>query len=65
MYAEINGYEFHGKENQQWSLEKFDSKYFYIVSRQSGLVLEIEGGIDADGMSIVQNKKYGHLNQLW
>jgi len=32
---------------------------------KTGYVLEIEGGINAEGMKIVQNKMYGNLNQLW
>jgi hypothetical protein len=27
--------------------------------------MEIEGGIDADGMVIKQNKNYKYLNQIW
>ena len=29
------------------------------------MVLEIEGGIDAPNMRVVQNKKYGNRNQFW
>jgi hypothetical protein len=28
-------------------------------------VIEIEGGIDADGMAIKQNQNYKYLNQIW
>ena len=38
---------------------------FYIMNMKSNQVLEIEGGIDVDGMRIVQNVYYKNLNQLW
>jgi ribosomal protein S6E (S10) len=31
----------------------------------SGLVLEIQGGIDADGMPLVQNTNYKNKSQVW
>ena len=46
-------------------LEDQGNNRFYITSVKSGLVMEIEGGIDAEGMRLVQNRKYNHLNQLW
>ena len=27
--------------------------------------MEIQGGIDANGMDIVQNQNFGNKNQLW
>lgn len=36
-----------------------------IINANSKLALEIEGGIDADGMGLVQNTKYKYKNQLW
>lgn len=36
-----------------------------FINARSKLALEIQGGIDADGMGIVQNKKYKYKNQLW
>ena len=35
------------------------------MSIKTEKVLEIEGGINSDGMRVVQNKFYGNLNQLW
>lgn len=60
-----------GKPKQQksqfWKIEPFgrDDGVYYIRNANSGLVIEIEGGIDAEGMRVVQNKPLGHLNQLW
>ena len=65
VYAEIIGYELHGGPNQLWIFEPVGDKHFYILNVKSNLVVEIEGGIDAEGMRLVQNKKYCNLNQLW
>lgn len=32
---------------------------------KSGKVLDIEGGVNAEGVRVVQNTKYGNTNQLW
>lgn len=42
-----------------------DNSYYFIESVNSGKVLEIEGGVDADGVRVIQNTKYGNTNQLW
>lgn len=36
-----------------------------LVNNKSKLALEIEGGIDADNMGLVQNQKFKYKNQLW
>lgn len=36
-----------------------------MVNNKSKLALEIDGGIDAEGMGIIQNTKYKYKNQLW
>ena len=36
-----------------------------ILSLHSGLVLEIQGGIDADGMLVIQNTNYKNKSQFW
>ena len=66
-YAPIISYKFHGKRNQMWRLKNFgnEANTYYIENIKSLMVLEIEGGINAEGMRIVQNKPYGNLNQLW
>lgn len=65
VYTEIIGYDFHGKRNQMWILEPHSNHRYYLKSLSSGMVAEIEGGINAEGMRLVQNNKYSNLNQLW
>ena len=67
VYTPIICWKYHGKRNQMWRLKKYgeDPTAYYIENIKSGLVLEIMGGIDAEGMRVVQNKPYGNLNQLW
>jgi hypothetical protein len=42
-----------------------EANYYYIENVKSKMVLELQGGIDAEGMAVVQNKNYKNLNQMW
>ena len=58
-------YEGHGKQNQKWMISDIPNKGVQIMSLHSGLVLEIQGGIDADGMLVIQNTNYKNKSQFW
>lgn len=67
--AEVLDYGFSNRKNQIWRLREGgqagEHKYWFIENVGSGKVLEIEGGVDADGVGIIQNTNHGHRNQLW
>ena len=65
IYNPIIGWKGHEKANQRWYVQEFEQDCYVIENAKSGLCLELEGGIDADGMDAVQNKFYHNLNQLW
>lgn len=65
VYSCCLSYKEHGKKNQLWQMVKHEDGCYFIVNSNSTHVLEIEGGIDADGMRVVQNTNYKNLNQLW
>jgi hypothetical protein len=60
IYANILCYKHHGNDNQLWKIQKHKNypDTFYIQNVKTGYVIEIEGGIDVEGMRIVQNKFY-------
>ena len=65
LYSEIIGYDYHGKDNQMWILEEVNNGEYMLINNKSKLALEIDGGIDADGIGIIQNTRYKYKNQLW
>ena len=67
IYTPVLCYKTHGNKNQLWRIVKENDveDAYKIENVKSGQVIEIEGGIDADGMRVVQNAYYKNLNQLW
>ena len=65
VYEKLIAYEFNGNKNQKWFLHPQGQQCYKIQSVLNNLVMEVEGGIDADGVGIVQNKDYGNTSQLW
>jgi hypothetical protein len=51
--------------NQKWFLLPVDQQFYKIQSASSKMVMEIEGGIDAEDVGVVQNKDYNNLSQMW
>jgi hypothetical protein len=60
-------YEYHGRQNQMWLLSYLDKENVnvQILSVHSQLVLEVQGGIDAEGVGVVQNTNYKNKSQIW
>lgn len=48
-----------------WILETVGNLGYTFTNAHSKLVMEIEGGIDADGVGIKQNTNFQFLNQIW
>jgi hypothetical protein len=48
-----------------WLLTYLDKENVQIVSVHSQLVLEVQGGIDAEGVGVVQNTNYKNKSQVW
>ena len=65
VYKEIIVYEHHGRLNQRWMVIALDNGFIQLMSMHSGLVLEVQGGIDADGVGVVQNTNYKNRSQVW
>ncbi len=42
-----------------------ENGFIQLMSMHSGLVLEVQGGIDADGVGVVQNTNYKNRSQVW
>lgn len=53
------------EKNNLLSKDKDTKGWFFIENVKYNLVLEIYGGIDEPGMSIVLNQMHGNRNQLW
>jgi hypothetical protein len=65
VYEKLILYNFNGNLNQKWLLHPVDQQYYKIESAISKLVMEVEGGIDAEDVGVVQNKDYNNLSQMW
>lgn len=65
IYEELIVYNYNGNLNQKWVLEGNDQQGYLFKSAFNGLVAEVQGGIDAEGMAVVQNKNYKNLSQYW
>jgi len=48
-----------------WVVVHLDKENVQIVSAHSQLVLEVQGGIDAEGVGVVQNINYKNKSQIW
>jgi hypothetical protein len=57
----------HGRDNQRWKVEYLPARYFFIKSKLSGKVLDIEGNRKGPGAKVILwDQKGGHPdNQLW
>lgn len=53
------------QKNNLESIDLDNKGWFFIENVKFNLVLEVEGGIDEPGMSIVLNRLNGNRNQLW
>lgn len=66
-------YAFNGNLNQKWFLHPVDKQYYKIETalvnksseKNEKLIMEVEGGIDAEDVGVVQNKDYNNLSQMW
>lgn len=60
-------YNYNGNLNQKWFLHPATNEqgYYKIESAASKMVMEVEGGIDAEDVGVVQNKDYNNLSQMW
>jgi hypothetical protein len=65
VYKEIIVYEYHGKPNQKWEIIELGNNNVQFRSCLSKLVLETQGGIDAEGVAVVQNTNYKNKSQIW
>lgn len=65
VYEKLIMYNFNGNLNQKWYLHAVDQQYYKIESAISKMVIEVEGGIDAEDVGVVQNKDYNNLSQMW
>ena len=58
-------YPYNGNLNQKFLLHPINNGFYKIESGLSKLIIEVEGGIDAEDVGVVQNKDYNNLNQMW
>jgi hypothetical protein len=65
VYKEILVYDNSQQIHQKWLIIDMPNNAVQIVSVYNGLALEIQGGIDAEGLRIVQNINYKNKSQLW
>ena len=54
-----------GDNLEQWYFQYAGDSYYYIISRHSGLCLEVSGGSTSEGVSVIQNTVNGTDQQLW
>ena len=54
-----------GDNLEQWYLQYAGDSYWYIVSRHSGLCLEVAGGSTQEGAYVTQSTFNGDDRQLW
>ena len=66
VYEHLIVYDSHGKLNQRWLIHQLPNSLFCkIESAYSKMVMEVEGGVDQDGVGVVQNIDYNNLSQMW
>ncbi len=71
IYEKLIMYAYNGNLNQKWFLHPVDQSFYKIESalvnkdNNERLVMEVEGGIDAEDVGVVQNKDYNNLSQMW
>lgn len=63
--AEVCAWNYHGRDNQRWTLEFQPIRYFYIKSELNGFVLDIERASSSPGTKVITYKPKGSDNQLW
>ena len=51
--------------NEQWYFQYAGDGYYYIISRHSGLCLEVSGASTNENANVVQNAMKGTDSQLW
>jgi len=63
----VCAWNYHGKENQRFTLEYIPSRYFYIKSRLNGKVLDVQGAQGQPGAKVIMwpQKARRADNQLW
>ena len=54
-----------GDNLEQWYFQYAGDSYYYIISRHSGLCLEVSGGLTDEGISVIQSTINGSDQQLW
>ena len=54
-----------GDNLEQWYFQYAGDGYYYIISRHSGLCLEVSGGSSSDGAAVTQSVIYGTDQQQW
>lgn len=54
-----------GDNLEQWYFQYAGDSYYYIISRHSGLCLEVSGGLTDEGVSVTQSTINGSDQQLW
>ena len=65
VYERLIMYNYNGNLNQKWFLHQADPGFYKMESAVSKMVMEVEGGIDAEDVGVVQNKDYNNLSQMW
>ena len=58
-------FRYNGNENQTWRIERLGGGTYQIVNVASGLCLDVEGGVRADGARVIQFRCQGNENQAW
>ena len=54
-----------GDNLEQWYFQYAGDGYYYIISRHSGLCLEVSGGSTSEGAQVIQSAISGNNQQLW
>lgn len=65
VYEHLIAYDYNGNLNQKWIIHNIDNSFCKIESPHSKMVMEVEGGVDAEGVGVVQNTDYNNLSQMW
>ncbi len=63
--ANVEQWEYEGKDNQKWKLEPVGDGYHKICAKHSGKCLSIEDGGTYNGANVVQKTYGGYTDQKW
>lgn len=63
--ANLHQWEYVGKPNQKWYLEKQSNGYYKIISYNSDKVLDVVMASKENGANVIQNTDKNSDNQLW